>query len=138
MWYIHCMLDPENRFMQALPPIERKMELQRFYNITGKELSSELFKKSVEWYKKYWLSAPRRMLNSLRNKLFESEILIEKQELKNADDIMFFGEMQKAFKMFKEAHDEAEASFKAEGPVKRKLGGEALSAADDNSIFELL
>lgn len=138
LWYIHCMLDPENTFMQALPPAERKMELQKFYNITGKELSSELFKKSVEWYKKYWISAPRRVLNSLRNKLFESEILIEKKELATADDILYFAEMQKAFKMFKDAHDEALASFKSEGPIKRKLGGEALSAADDGSIFDLL
>lgn len=138
MWVIHCMMDPDNEFMQHLPPKERLEELQKYYEVTTQQVKSELFKKSAEWYKRNWITPTRRLLNALREKLFESQALVEDHKLETADDIMFFSEVQDRFERFKKSHDEAEASFKAEGPVKRKLGGEPLSAADDGTIFDRL
>lgn len=138
LWTIHCMMDPTNEFMQHLPPKERLEELKKFYNITDKDVESPLFKRSVEWYRRNWMSAPRRYLNSLREKLFAAQEHIETFQVNSPDDIMMLSEIQKAFEVFKKGHDEAEASFRAEGPVKKKLGGDPLGAGDDGSIFDKL
>lgn len=138
MWVIHCMLDPENTFMQLLPPKERLEELKKYYEVTGKEVSSELFKKCVAWYRKNWMTAPRRLLNSLREKLFASQELVDSHPVEKPDDIMFFAEVQEKVELFRKLHEEALKAFKAEGPVRRKLGGEPLSAADSGDIFDLI
>lgn len=138
LWVIHCMMDPENQFMQHLPPKERVEELKKYYNVTDRDISSELFKSSVAWYKKNWISPTRRYLNSLREKIYQGQEYIESFSINSPDDIMMLSELQKAFGVFKKEHDEAENSFKAEGPTRKKLGGEPISAADDGSIFDKL
>lgn len=138
MWLMYCAIDPVNTFMQHLPPKERMEELKKYYNVTATDLKSTQFKKAVEWFKKYWISPTRRMLNALREKIFESQIYIENYPIKTAEDIGLMGDIQKTFESFKKSHEEAESAFKIEGPTKKKTGGGEIGPADDGSIFDLL
>lgn len=135
MWYIRGMHDPGFEYLKHVPPKERGAELKKYYNLTDKDIKLSYVQKAIEWYLENWLSPARRLCNSQRDKVYEAEALIRSEKMTKVEDIIKYGEIQKAFGVLKSGVDAAEASLKDETAPAEKKGTGSVSAADSGELW---